>query len=180
MRATYPQQAQGDHRAMVWAIVAVITSGVAALIFAAPLAQARGNGLFADEVYRFFSHVCHQASERSFHLAGFQLAVCARCTGLYLGIALASCFYPLLRSLKQTDTLPCVWLFAAAAPMAIDFYLDSLSIWHNTQVSRFLTGILLGAATMFYIIPGLLKLSTSYRWRNKIRTERRKRRLKQA
>jgi uncharacterized membrane protein len=29
--------------------------------------------------------ICHQRPERSFHLAGGQLPVCARCTGLYVG-----------------------------------------------------------------------------------------------
>ena len=28
--------------------------------------------------------VCHQRPERSFHVAGVQLPVCARCTGLYV------------------------------------------------------------------------------------------------
>jgi len=180
MKAACTQRVQVGHGAIAWAIAAVIACGVAVLIFAAPLAQAHGNDLFALKVYRFFSHVCHQAPDRSFHLAGFQLAVCARCTGLYLGIGLAAGFYPLVRSLKHADTLPCVWLFAAAAPMAVDFYVDYLGIWHNTHVSRFLTGILLGAATMFYIIPGLLKLSTSYRWKKKGMTEGPKGHPKQA
>jgi len=30
--------------------------------------------------------ICHQIPERSFHLAGKQLPLCARCTGTYLGI----------------------------------------------------------------------------------------------
>jgi len=148
---------------MAWAILSGVTCAVVVLIFAAPVAQAHGNDLFAAEIYRFFHHVCHQASERSFHVAGFQLAVCARCTGLYLGLALGACFYPLVRSLKQADELPYRWLFAAALPMAIDHYLDYLGIWHNTHLSRLLTGILLGAATVFYIIPGLLKLSAAFK-----------------
>ena len=41
-------------------------------------------------VYRVGSLVCHQRPERSFQLLGVALPVCARCTGIYLGAALAS------------------------------------------------------------------------------------------
>ena len=45
---------------------------------------------FALFVYAIGSDVCHQRPERSFHLLGVQLPVCARCTGIYAGAALAS------------------------------------------------------------------------------------------
>jgi uncharacterized membrane protein len=37
--------------------------------------------------------VCHQQAERSFHLAGSQLPVCARCLGLYAGGAVGLAFW---------------------------------------------------------------------------------------
>lgn len=37
-----------------------------------------------------FRLVCHQIADRSFHLAGVPIAVCARCAGLYAGF-LAGC-----------------------------------------------------------------------------------------
>lgn len=45
---------------------------------------------FALAVYAVGGLVCHQLPERSFHLWAAQLPVCARCTGLYLGAALAA------------------------------------------------------------------------------------------
>ncbi len=41
-------------------------------------------------IYQVGSILCHQRPERSFHLWGAQLPVCARCTGLYLGAAIAA------------------------------------------------------------------------------------------
>ena len=42
---------------------------------------------FALGVYAIGSLICHQLPERSFHLWGAQLPVCARCTGIYAGAA---------------------------------------------------------------------------------------------
>jgi hypothetical protein len=41
-------------------------------------------------IYAFGSLICHQRPERSFHLAGAQLPVCARCLGIYMGVAIGS------------------------------------------------------------------------------------------
>ena len=46
--------------------------------------------LLVAGVYAVGSIVCHQRPERSFHLWGAQMPVCARCTGIYMGAALAS------------------------------------------------------------------------------------------
>jgi uncharacterized membrane protein len=43
--------------------------------------------LFAFAMYAVGSMVCHQRPERSFHVWGAQLPVCARCTGIYVGAA---------------------------------------------------------------------------------------------
>jgi len=37
--------------------------------------------------------------------------------------------------------------------------LGFLGLWENTHSSRFLTGALLGAVAVFYVVPGLIELS---------------------
>jgi hypothetical protein len=44
----------------------------------------------AASLYLFGSRICHQIAERSLHLAGEQLPVCARCVGVYAGAAAAA------------------------------------------------------------------------------------------
>src|SRR5712692_4638318 len=129
----------------VWAITALFGLTIIGLIIGAPLAQASGHPVFAATIYKAFSFLCHQIPERSFHITGHQFGVCSRCTGLYSGFAVAALLYPLARSLKRTDAPRRIWLFLAAAPLAIDFALGYFSIWENTQLSRFVTGALLGS-----------------------------------
>jgi uncharacterized membrane protein len=143
----------------MWFIVAAGSVAVMTLIIGAPLAVKAGHPLWGQTIYRAFSYVCHQIPERSFFIAEHQFAVCARCTGLYAGFTLATIVYPLARSLRQVETPPRKWLFAAAAPLAIDFSLGFLGIWNNTHLSRFATGALLGAVAVFYVMPGLMDLS---------------------
>jgi hypothetical protein len=78
------------HRAFAGATIA----WAAALPLAALAASRPHNGplvyLFTLAVYGVGSVVCHQLPGRSFHLWAAQLPVCARCTGIYAGAAIAS------------------------------------------------------------------------------------------
>ena len=51
-----------------------------------------GAAWLSAAAYSLGSLVCHQRPERSFHLFGAQLPVCARCTGLYVSGALGVVF----------------------------------------------------------------------------------------
>jgi uncharacterized membrane protein len=143
----------------MWLVAAAGSLALLSLIIGAPLALSAGHPFWGLTIYRSFSYVCHQIPERSFFIAGHQFAVCARCTGLYAGFAVATIFYPLVRSLRRISAPPRKWLFIAAAPLAADFTVGFLGIWENTHSSRFITGALLGSVSVFYVIPGLMDLS---------------------
>lgn len=143
----------------MWAFTATLAIAILTAIVGAPLIQSLGHPAIAFKIYRAFSFVCHQIPDRSFHLAGYKFAVCSRCTGIYSGVALAALSYPLVRSLKQTLTPSLIWLFLAVTPLAIDWSLGYFSIWQNNHLSRFSTGALFGATTVFYILPGLIELT---------------------
>ncbi len=159
-----PQLSTTRRPVIMWLLVASCSLAVVAFIVGAPLAVANGHPLIAGTIYQTFSHLCHQLPERSFFMDGHPLAVCARCTGIYAGFAIAVVLYPLMRSLRQTETPQRKWLFLAAAPLAIDFFFEFSGIGHNTHSSRLLTGALLGGVAVFYIMPGLLDLSLLH-WR---------------
>lgn len=138
--------------------MAVVLS-VFSLIVVAPVAAASGHADVGASIYHAFGIVCHQLPERSYFLDGHQFAVCSRCTGIYAGFAFTLLLYPLVRSLKNTDTPPRSWLLLAAVPLAIDFGVTFFGFWQNTHTSRLLTGALLGGAVVFYVMPGIIDLS---------------------
>ena len=160
-----PQHAASARGApVVWAVLAGLALSVVGLIVGAPLLLAHGHAPAALVIYEIFAKVCHQLSERSFHVEGHQFAVCSRCTGLYAGFALSVLLYPLSRSLKRIDTPRRLWLLLATVPLLVDWSLGFFDIWANTHLSRFLTGGLFGAVAALYVVPGLIDLGLSA-WR---------------
>ena len=158
-----PQYGKDRRPVIVWLILCAVSLFVAALILGAPIAKAQGVGVISIPTYQAFSHLCHQLPERSFFLAGYPLAVCARCTGAYFGFAAAVISYPFIRSLRNTQIPETKWLFIAAVPLAIDFALGLTGIWENTHWSRFVTGALLGGVAVFFVMPALAELSFRFR-----------------
>ena len=139
---------------VAWCVVVAGALLVVGLVLLAPLALARGFTLPGVAVYRAFSAACHQTPERSFYLAGFPLAVCARCAGLYAGFAAGVVLYPLARPLGRAAAPARLWLLLAALPTTIDFALGLSGVWENTHLSRFSTASVLGAAAALYVVPG--------------------------
>jgi len=146
-----------------WALAAGLAAVLLALIVGAPLLKAGGLQTAAAAAYGAFALACHQMDERSFHLAGFKLAVCARCFGLYAGALLGALVYPLARPLVRRDLPTRGWLVAAAVPTSVDFALGFFGLWENTHASRFLTASLLGVVVAFYFVPGVVDLALTPR-----------------
>ena len=71
--------------AIVWVVVLVLAPFAASRPHATTLWHA-----FAFAAYAVGSVICHQLPERSFHLWTAQMPVCARCTGIYFGAAIAA------------------------------------------------------------------------------------------
>lgn len=155
---------------LTWVIAAATMLLLVGLIIAAPLLRANGHEFSSLVIYKSFGNLCHQIPERSFHVAGHALAVCARCWGLYAGLAIGILAFPFVRSLRSTRTPARSWLFIAAVPTVLDFSLGFLGIWQNTHLSRFTTGALLGAVAALFIMPGLIDLSRTG-WRRFFKRE---------
>jgi uncharacterized membrane protein len=106
--------------------------------------------VFVDGVWLHRYWGCHRMPERCFFVQGRQFHVCARCTGLLIGLPLSLILLPIL-FLPIRAELPFVFLSFAAA-----LVIDGLSQYYRMRTStnslRFITGI--GTTATF--LPTLL------------------------
>lgn len=140
-------------------VLAVAASGWAvALGFATVVASWPAPGPFAYAIsaciYAVGALVCHQRPERSFQFWGAQLPVCARCTGLYLGAALAACLAAsavgapgAAVSARRARFIVCV----AATPTVLTLIFEWVSAQTPSHWIRAATGGALGAAAAWVV-----------------------------
>jgi uncharacterized membrane protein len=121
----------------------------------------------AGVLYLAGALICHQLPERSFHLHGAQLPVCARCFGLYLGAAVGSMtgavvstgplldrVAPLARSRRSAWVVTAV----AAAPTAITFVLEWGLGWPVSNVTRAIAAVPLGFTVALVVVRAVATL----------------------
>ena len=135
--------------------VAALVLAPVAIVSRVPLVS-RGAAL----VYAAGSLVCHQRPERCFHIHGRQLAVCARCTGLYAS-ALAGGFAALLfGTAALTRSRARMWLGLATVPTLVTVALELAGVAHPSNTTRMLSALPLGAAAAWLVI-GVLRPASS-------------------
>jgi uncharacterized membrane protein len=110
----------------------------------------------AFAVYAIGSLVCHQLPERSFHLWSRQMPVCARCTGIYAGAALAAIAWSMRRdaapSGPRNDHDARVVLLAAIVPSIATLVFEWSIGRTPSNTIRALAGLPLGAAVSWIVI----------------------------
>jgi len=107
-----------------------------AATIAAPL-LATSHPTVAGVLYAIYDRVCHQIPERSFHLAGHPLAVCHRCSGLYLGGLLGLLAMPRLPRVGAVIAGEAKWIVLLGLPLVVDW-----ALWGEWPWLRTATGVL--------------------------------------
>lgn len=142
----------------VWSVFASLAAFWVLLLVLAPIAEANNLTGISHPIYKFCSFICHQMPTRSLHIDDYPFAVCSRCFGIYFGLLFGFIIYPFFRRIEETEPFPRFWLFLAMIPMGVDWSLGFFGIWENTHISRFITGLILGAACAVFIIPALVEI----------------------
>lgn len=139
---------------LVWIGLLFATGGILVLALLPPFLPAEGQLL----VRQCFSGVCHQLPARSPHLYGVPLAICDRCTGIYLGLVLGVLGTGWGR---RQNSVHEEWgqylLLGSLLPLGVDWIGPLLGLWDNGPISRALTGLLFGIVAASYITDHLLR-----------------------
>ena len=119
----------------------------------------------SSAAYLIGSLVCHQLPDRSFHLGGIQLPVCARCLGIYAGSAVGAVIGAVLWSGRRaTPAAPMPrrmvrWTLAiVAAPTVLSVLLEIADVWRTTNVERAVAGLPLGLGAALVVVSALATL----------------------
>ena len=127
-----------------------------AVILAAPIALAHGYVVLPSVIYEIGGVICHQRPERSFHLLGIQLPVCARCFSLYgsgaVGALVAYLGPAVEPSLSRRSA---TILGLAALPTAVSVGSEWLGILRPGSAARAIAAVPLGLAAAWLFVRAL-------------------------
>jgi uncharacterized membrane protein len=139
-------------------VIAASAAVWVAILVATPVALAHGYGTAPALIFEACGLICHQRPERSFHLAGVQLPVCARCLGLYasgaMGAVIACVWAD--RGRGEVQAQDARWALAiAAVPTALTLGCEWIGLWHPSGAARALAAIPLGAMAGWVLVRTL-------------------------
>jgi uncharacterized membrane protein len=126
--------------------------------FLAPLFEAAGLHLPARIIFLVYRPTCHQLPERSFFILGHQVAICARCSALYLSFWGLGLIYALTSAVWRGRVpvwrAPALrWVAVATVPLAVDGLTQLVGLRTSTNLLRAITGTLTGGAAGAFVYP---------------------------
>lgn len=157
---------EGDRRPGGRGTLAVLAAATLGLAFASGIALVpwlEARGLHAAGVLRLgYAPLCHQLPERSFTVDSRPAAVCARCSGLYVG-GVAGMLVAVALGIGRGRRPRPLWLAAAVAPTVAEFALSWLGLPGLANLPRFLLALPAGALAGVFLSIGIHDL---FEWRN--------------
>ena len=147
---------------MLGSALALTAAAWLALLVITPLAPS----FIATLMYAAGSVICHQLPERSFHLAGFQLPVCARCLGIYAGAAVAASVHvlgaPVAEAARWRLLSPSAArrvFLVSALPTIVTVALEWSGVWAPGNVVRAMAGLVVGAGGALVVMSAVATLN---------------------
>lgn len=151
MAAPYPPLPLGFRQG--WLLAFSVSTSLVVLAALPPFLPEGARSILME----LFSGVCHQLDSRSPHVYGEAFAVCHRCFGSYMGLPVAVLFFGFVRGAWPfTPKTAPAFLFLATLPALVDWGGEIVGLWHNTPVSRILTGIVMGVGAGYFLVAAIV------------------------
>jgi uncharacterized membrane protein len=136
--------------AIVAATLGAISTAILSASVACTWAVAHGASMRWRLLFRLF---CHGIPERCFHVWGVPMPICARCTAIYVGLALAIAAFVVLPRLSERGAR--LLLVAAVVPLAVDGLTQLARLRESTNGIRSATGLVAGMAFGLWAITAV-------------------------
>jgi uncharacterized membrane protein len=142
-------------------LAAILTLGAlawSATILVAPYALTSSHPRLvaaAASVYSGAGLICHQRAERSFHAAGVQQPVCARCAGLYVSGAAGALVAWVASRRPRAPRRSRIVLALAALPTVLTVITEFAGLAHPSNGVRAACALPLGAAAAWVFVQSL-------------------------
>lgn len=105
-----------------------------------------------------FAPVCHQIPARSPHIGGVPIAICDRCTGIYVGVVGGVAVMGWGRTIWQVlGSRGRYLLVGSLVPLGLDWAGPVLGLWTNVPYSRAITGFVFGIVAASFVTDRLLR-----------------------
>ena len=146
-------------------IVMAVVAAIPAIILSASTFTAWAIAHGASMRWRLlFRLICHGIPSRCIEAFGVPMPICARCTGIYLGLIAGLLAFALIPFV--TEKLMRTISFIAVTPLAIDGLTQLARLRESTNPLRLATGIAAGLAFGMWVLSaverrGEARLSTS-------------------
>jgi uncharacterized membrane protein len=95
-----------------------------------------------SSIYNCGDVLCHQKAERTFFINGNEMPFCARCTAIWLGLAIGLAFMIFYKI--NLDEKFILIIFIGLIPIGIDGFGQMLGFWESSNLIRLVTGLLVG------------------------------------
>ena len=99
---------------------------------------------------------CHQIPERSFFIKGYQIPLCARCTGIAIGQILAFFINPFIQFSW--------WIILFMIPLMVDGTVQYYTSYRSNNFKRIVTGIMYGFSFVSFFW-GLIRFIWTLFWK---------------
>jgi uncharacterized membrane protein len=100
-----------------------------------------------------FRLMCHGRVERCLQLFDMPMPICARCTGIYLGLLGGLVLFPLMRWLRERTMRTIAFL--AIVPLGLDGVTQLLGFRESVNPLRIATGVIAGLAFGLWILSAV-------------------------